>query len=110
MQDREPDLDLIEPGGVGRGEVEMHIGVTLEPAVVLRLVGAKIIEDNMDGSMGIGSDDRVHEVKELDAPAAALVGGHDFTGRHFERGKQGRGAVPLVIMALPAERPLGNLR
>ena len=33
LQDREPVLDLIEPGSTGRGEVEMHVGVTLEPAV-----------------------------------------------------------------------------
>ena len=36
---------------------------------------------------------------------------HDFTGRHFERGEQSRGAVPLVIVALPAERAaIGKLQ
>ena len=47
MQDREPDLDLIEPGSTGRGEVEMYVGMTLEPAVVFRLMGVEIVEDWM---------------------------------------------------------------
>jgi hypothetical protein len=32
LQDREPDFDLVEPGGPRRREVEMH--VTFEPAIV----------------------------------------------------------------------------
>src|SRR5215207_11310975 len=27
-EDREPDLDLVHPGGVGRREVEAHVGMT----------------------------------------------------------------------------------
>jgi hypothetical protein len=34
FQDREPDLDLIEPGRSRRREVKPHIGMTLEPAIV----------------------------------------------------------------------------
>ena len=39
LQDREPDFDLVEPGSAGRGEVKMHIGVPLEPAVVASAYG-----------------------------------------------------------------------
>ena len=41
FQDRKPDLHLIEPGGPCRREVEPYLRVTLEPAVVLGLVGVE---------------------------------------------------------------------
>ena len=31
----------------GRGEVEMYVGMTLEPAVVFRLMGVEIVEDDI---------------------------------------------------------------
>ena len=49
FQDGEPDFDLVEPGGPRRREVEMHVRMTLEPAVVLGLVSIEVIEDDMDG-------------------------------------------------------------
>jgi hypothetical protein len=39
LQDREPDFDLVEPGGPRRRVVEMHIRMTFEPAIVPGLVG-----------------------------------------------------------------------
>ena len=36
-EDREPDLDLIEPAGVGRGEVEVDVLVPGQPASRLGL-------------------------------------------------------------------------
>jgi hypothetical protein len=59
LQDREPDLDLIEPGSTGRGEVEMYVGMTLEPAVVFRLMGVEIVEDDMDGGIRISGSIRI---------------------------------------------------
>jgi len=38
LQDGEPDLDLVEPGTVGRREVETDIGMASQPAIVLGLV------------------------------------------------------------------------
>src|SRR6187401_1455131 len=54
FQDREPDFDLVEPGGACRCEVEMHVLVTLEPAVVFGLVGTEVVEDDVDGRVGAG--------------------------------------------------------
>ena len=34
-QDREPNLDLVEPGSARRREVEVHVGMALKPAVGL---------------------------------------------------------------------------
>ena len=42
FQDREPDFDLVEPGGPRRCEVEMHVRMMLEPTVVLGLVGLRL--------------------------------------------------------------------
>ena len=46
LQDREPDLDLVEPGRACRREMKLHIGMGLEPMLVL-LVGVKIVEDDV---------------------------------------------------------------
>ena len=44
-EDGEPDFDLIEPGGVGRRVMEMHVLVAPQPHVALGLVGGEIVED-----------------------------------------------------------------
>ena len=49
LQDREPDFDLVEPGGPRRREVETHVRMTFEPAIVPGLVGVQVVEDDMDG-------------------------------------------------------------
>jgi hypothetical protein len=41
-EDREPDHYLVQPGGMGRGEVKMDIGVLGQPAIVFGLVSAEI--------------------------------------------------------------------
>ena len=48
LQDREPDLDLVEPGGVGRREVEPNVRVADAAIVALGLVGREIVEDDVD--------------------------------------------------------------
>ena len=56
-QDREPDFDLAEPGGVGRRVVEMNVLVAGEPHVAVRLVGGEIVEDHVDFTLRIVGDD-----------------------------------------------------
>ena len=34
-EDRKPDLDLVEPGGMGRDEMKMDVRVAREPAILL---------------------------------------------------------------------------
>ena len=38
-EDGEPDFHLVEPGGVGRGEVKMDVLVARQPAIVFGLMG-----------------------------------------------------------------------
>ena len=52
-EDREPDLDLVHPGGVGRREVEAHVGMTRQPAVAFRLVGVEVVEHDVDVAIGV---------------------------------------------------------
>jgi len=78
--------------------------MTLEPAVVLGFVGIKVIEDDVDGGVGMRGDDIIHEVEELDAPPALLVRGRYLAGGYFEGGEQRRGTVALVIVAMSGQR------
>jgi hypothetical protein len=47
-QNAKPALNLIKPGSVGGRKVQKHVGMALEPAVVLGLVGIEIVEDHMN--------------------------------------------------------------
>jgi hypothetical protein len=84
LQDGEPDLDLVQPRGIGRGELEVDIGMAGEPA--LALVGREIVDDDVDLFAPSGGDDLVHEIEELDVPAAPVVGGRDLAGGDLEGG------------------------
>ena len=48
LQDGEPNLDLVEPRCPRRREVEMDIGMALEPADRSWLVGVEVVEDDVD--------------------------------------------------------------
>ena len=104
LQDGKPDLDLVEPGGAGRGEVEMHPGMSLKPGVVL-LVSFEVVEHDVDVLVWIGGDDPVHEVEEVGAPAAGLVNGSDLAGGDLESGEQGCRSMTFVVVALAAQGP-----
>ncbi len=103
-EDREPDLDLVHPGGVGRREVEADVSMTREPAVPLRLVGAEVVEHDMDLALRVGGHDLVHEVEELDPPAATIVAGPNLAAGDVEGGEQRRRAMALVVVAAAGER------
>ena len=68
FQDREPDFHLIEPGGPCRREVKTNVRVAPEPAIVPGLVGVEVVENDVNGGVGVSGDDIIHEVEELDAP------------------------------------------
>ena len=74
-----------------------------EPLFVL-LVRIQIIEDDLEPGLGIGRNNLVHEGQELLAAPALLVRARDLARRHLERGEQGRGAVPLIVVAVSRQR------
>ena len=101
----ENQIDLIEPGGLCRGQVEMNVCVTLQPAIVLGLVGVEIVENNMEFAAGVLGDDAVHEIEEFDAaPTLVLAPGH-LAGCNVQSREQSRRAMTLAIMRLPGQRP-----
>src|ERR1700741_5300880 len=59
----EPDLDLIEPGGMGRRKMEMDVLVPRQPAGVFGLVGIGIVQNRMDLAAGIFGHQTVHEIE-----------------------------------------------
>src|SRR6478735_6041348 len=64
----------------------------------------QIIEDDLEPGLGIGRNNLVHEGQELLAAPALLVRARDLARRHLERGDQGRGAVPLIVVAVSRQR------
>ena len=112
FEEAEPDLDLVEPGGVGRGEVEVDVPMTGQPAVVLGLVGSEVVEHDVDLQIGVrmSGEDVVHEVEELAPPAAGVVAGLDEPARHLEGREEAsscRGACTRGRSAV-SERPSGR--
>src|SRR6478609_12010909 len=82
--------------------MEMDVRVLLQPTLVL-LVSVEIVEDDVQLAIREGNNDALHEAEELDSAAPLGMRGDDLPGAHLQRSKQGRGAVPLVIVALAAQ-------
>src|SRR5215468_1599238 len=62
----EPDLDLIKPGSMGRGKMEMDVLVPRQPSVVFWLVGIEIVQNDMDLAGRMIGNHAVHEIQEFD--------------------------------------------
>ena len=77
--------------------------MTRQPCLVL-LVRVQIVEDHLEAFLRVGCHDIVHEGQELLSAPALLVLGLDLAGGHLEGGEQGRGAVALVVVAVPGQR------
>ena len=74
-QDAKPNLNLIEPRGMGWSEMKMHIGVSSQPAILFWLVAGKIIQNHMDFLIEMSGQDSVHELEEFTATTAPVVAG-----------------------------------
>ena len=72
------------------------MGMRLEPAVALGLVGVQVVENDMDLAVGIGGHHAVHEVEELTAAPPFVVSGLNLAAGDVESGKQRRRAVSLI--------------
>src|SRR5258708_11087569 len=82
--------------------MEMDVWVFLEPALVL-LMRVEIVEDDMEVAIREGGNDAVHEAEELDTAAPLGMRRDNLSGGDFERCEQGRGAMPLVVVALAGQ-------
>ena len=99
-QNAKPAFNLIKPGSAGRRKVQMHVGMALEPAVVLGLVGIEIVEDDVNFLfLAVGVYDAVHEIQELPASPTFVVTGIDQSSGGFKRREQRRRAMPFVFVS-----------
>ena len=74
-QDTKPNLNLIEPRGVGWSEMKMHIGVSSQPTILFWLVAGKIIQNHMNFLVEMSGQYSVHELEEFPATPAPVVAG-----------------------------------
>ena len=87
-QDGEPAFNLVKPTGARWGEMKMDVLVACQPTVVLRFVGAEIVQNYVNGSGGRTiSHHLVNEVQKLAAAAALVVTGSNCPGNNVESGK-----------------------
>ena len=88
-QQREEALDLVEPGGAGRREVDMPTRMAGQPTLDGRgLVGGVVVHDQMNveviGNLGF---ERAQELEELAAAVAWEALADDLAGGDVQRRK-----------------------
>ena len=99
----EEPFDLVEPGGVGRREVNVPTRPACEPSSDLgMLVGGVVVDDEMDVELGWHVGLYVtQEGEELLMAMAGFALGDDRAVKHVEGGEQRGCAVALVVGANP---------
>jgi len=109
-----PAFHLVEPRGMSRSVMEVDVGMLDHPAVMLGLVGIKVVQDDMEFPLRIMSNKLIHKVQKL-PPAPVRVMAHLNKSRgDFQGGKEGSGAMPFILMAessqrLPIRKPQPSL-
>src|SRR6516225_2179142 len=97
-QDAEPDFHLIEPAGMRRRVVPMHVGMAVSPTITLGLMTAQMVQHHVNLLPGIVRHYLVHEVQELPVPPARVRTRLHLPGGHVQSRKQGDGAMTLVLV------------
>src|SRR5450631_3907422 len=85
-------------------KIENHTSTWLSQDALV-LVGAEVVEDDVKLAVRKGCGDAVHEVEKLDTATAFRMRRDDLSGGDFQRRKQRRRAVPLVVVALAGQGP-----
>ena len=110
--DVEPDLDLVEPGGVGGDKVEVVAGPVGQPTLDAGvLVGGVVVNDEVDVEVRrhVGVD-VFEEAQELLMAVARPALGQDPAGGDVQGSEEGGGAVADVAVrdALGVAEPEGQ--
>ena len=107
----EPDLDLVEPGRVGGGEVDVVAGpvgqLTLDTGM---LVGGMVVNDEVDvevrGHVGV---DVLEEAQKLLVAVARPALGQDSAGGDVQGGEEGGAMADVAVRdALDVAEPQGQ--
>jgi hypothetical protein len=67
---------------MGRGKMKMNVGVSGQPAIVFGFVSVQVVQNDVNFPARMFSDGAVHEMQELDPPAAPVMAAPDQTGGH----------------------------
>ena len=89
--------------------MQMHVGMALEPAVVLGFVGIEIVENDVNFLfLAVGVYDAVHEIQELPASPTFVVASFNQTTGDFQSREERRCPMPFVFMSKARNRsPVG---
>jgi hypothetical protein len=94
-----PDLDLIEPRGVGRSIIELDVGVGAQEALDrFSLMSREVVGDNMN--FGVGGLSGHHLTQELHKLSAGMAVGclaKDFAGGRVQGRIERKSAVAKVF-------------
>ena len=103
----EEALNEIQPRGGGRGEVELHSRVFLEPYPNSRmLVRSVVVENDVDVELGRdGPLDLTEESQEFLMPMARHAFVEDLASGHVQSSEEGRGTVTFVVMRHRSSTP-----
>lgn len=97
-QDAKPNFNLIQPGGMGRSVMKMHVGVLGQPAVMLRFMGIKVIENDVKLYFRVLRYHLIHEVQKFPSAAARIMPYFYHTCSNFKGSEKSRSAMTLVFM------------
>src|SRR5271169_2276086 len=103
-----PTFDRVGPGAGSRGEVEGEARMSRQPCRHLGvLVGGVVVKHHMDrlGGRDLALDS-IEKANEFLMPVALHAAPDDLAFEDIEGGKQGGGAVSLVIMGHRGAAPL----
>jgi hypothetical protein len=104
FQDGEEHLDEVQPGGIGRGEVQLDPWVAGQPGLdPLVLVGGVLVQHHMELPAGVGAGDQLEEGQELAVAVVRLQGVGHPTGGDLQSGEQGGGAVADIVVGAPLD-------
>ena len=106
-QDREPDLDLVEPRAMGRQPVEGDLGALRRAPVQhgLLLMKASVVHNQMPAAMGVAGTQGAQEVAKLQIGMALIALGKDFPRPHIKGGKESDSAMADILKLLTFNQP-----
>ena len=95
----EPDFDLIEPRGIGRGVMELDVGMGAQKALNgCSFMSRKVVGDDMNVDFGgLSSDDLGEKLHELSAGVAVGCLAQDFAGGRVQGRIERKSAVAKVF-------------
>jgi len=102
-EDAEPNLNLVQPGGMSRGMVEMDVRMPGKPTIGLGFMGLEVVQDDMNLLLGIGGDDLIQEEEEFSSAATGKVSCLGQAGSHFQGGKECGRSMVLIFMIIPRQ-------